>query len=278
MPEHVKVTILCDNIVYKSNLLAEHGLSFLIETGKNNILFDTGQGLSIKQNIRTLNINLKLVDKVVLSHGHYDHTGGLEKVLNDNPSINIYAHPDIFQPKYKKLITGKMEYIGIPLSLLKDKSRFKLNRQPFQLTDHILLTGEIPRETSFEKIDEDFYVKTKDNRWVKDNLLDDQALVITTQSGLILILGCTHSGLINTLNYVIKITGQEEFKFILGGTHLKGATEEKIQKTITALGNFNIKKIVLSHCTGIPAFNKLQKSLGNKVSIGKVGESWQIAL
>ena len=122
--DYIKISILCDNIVEKSHLIAEHGLSFFIETAKKNILFDTGQGLAIKHNAKVLNVDLKSVDAVAISHGHYDHTGGLKKVLKEQNAIKIYAHPDIFQLKYRKLKTGEMRYIGPPQSLIK-------NPQPF---------------------------------------------------------------------------------------------------------------------------------------------------
>ncbi len=278
MQNYIKITVLCDDIVEKPHLLAEHGVSFLIETEKTNILFDSGQGLAIAHNAKILNIDLKSVDAVVLSHGHYDHTGGMERVLKECNTAKVYAHPDIFQPKYRKLKTGKTRYIGYPKSLLKkDKSNFIFNTQPFWINKNTLLTGEIPRKTFFEKVPEEFYIKSGNN-WAKDKLLDDQALIINTTSGLLLILGCTHSGLINTLRYVVELTGKKDFSFILGGTHLKNASNKRIDETIAALREFNIKKLVLSHCTGIPAFIRIREALGDKVSLSHVGESWQIAV
>ncbi len=272
----VKLTLLCDNHIERSDLLAEHGLSFLIEIGKTNILFDTGQGLTIKHNAKKLNIDLNSVDMIILSHGHYDHTGGLKEVLQNKSEVKIYAHPDIFKPKYKKLKTGKMKYIGYPQVLLKrNRSNFIFNTEPFWISKNILLTGQIPRITSFEKIEEEFYVKS-DEGWVKDELLDDQALAINTPSGLILILGCAHSGLINILRYLVKITDKKDFLLVAGGIHLKNASKEKVDRTIEALGEFNIQKFVLSHCTGIPAFIKIYNTLKDKVSLGEVGKTWQI--
>ncbi|HHF99020.1 MAG TPA: MBL fold metallo-hydrolase [Candidatus Aerophobetes bacterium] len=277
MLHNIKITILCDNIVEKSSLLAEHGFSVLIETEKIKILFDTGQGLCLRHNAKVLNVNLTSIDKVVVSHAHYDHTGGIKEILKKNPKIPIHAHPDIFNPKYKKSPNGKMDYIGIPKFLLKSKSSFNfvLNEGPFHLTKDILLTGKIPRETAFERTNEDFYIKT-DKGYIEDDLKDDQALVINTNSGLVLILGCAHSGLINTLNYAVKLTGKNNFHLVLGGTHLKNANNQRIKKTAALLSSFQIEKIVLSHCTGIQAFINLHHVLGDKVSIGKVGESFTV--
>lgn len=273
MINKVKITILCDNIVEKSSLLAEHGFSVLVETEKINILFDTGQGLCLKHNAKSLNVNLTSIDKVVISHAHYDHTAGIKEIVREMPDISIHAHPDIFSPKYKKLSSGKMKYIGIPEFLLKEKKEFNflLNEKPLYLTEDILLTGRIPRETAFEKVEEDFYIKT-DRGYIKDDLPDDQALIINTNSGLILILGCAHSGLINTLNYAVKLTGKDKFSLVIGGTHLKGKNEEKIEKTSHFLSFCRIEKIILCHCTGISAFVRLYNALGNKVSMGGVGK------
>ena len=275
-PDYIKISTLCDNIVEKSHLIAEHGLSFFIETAKINVLFDTGQGLAIKRNAKVLNVDLKSVDAVVISHGHYDHTGGLKKVLREQDTIKIYAHPDIFQLKYRKLKTGKMRYIGSSRSLIKNPQlNWTFNLKPYWLSKKIFLTGQIPRKTSFEKVEEEFYIKSG-NSWINDKLLDDQALVINTTSGLVLILGCSHSGLINTLRYVKEVTGKKDFYFVIGGTHLRSANQEKIEKTIAALGEFNIQKLILTHCTGISAFNKVYHALGEKVSLGQVGERWHI--
>lgn len=272
------LTVLCDNYVQKPHLLAEHGLSFFIEAEKINILFDTGQGLAIEHNAKRLNIDLKSVDAVILSHGHYDHTGGLEEVLKDRSKAKIYAHPDILQAKYRKLKTGKMRYIGCPHFLSEEKKiNFILNREPFWIHKKIFLTGQIPRKTFFENVEANFYVK-KQTSWVKDNLLDDQALVVNTPPGLVLILGCAHSGLINTLRYVVEIAGRKDFSLITGGTHLENASEEKINKTITALREFKIEKLILSHCTGIPAFRMIREALGDKVFLGNVGEVVQLGV
>jgi len=272
---HVRLTILCDDYVQKSHLLAEHGLSFLIETKRINILFDTGQGLVIKHNAKRLNVDLKSVDAVILSHGHYDHTGGLKEILKQQSKIKVYAHPDVLRAKYRKLKTGKMKYIGYPWPLLeKNKPRFIFSKEPSWISENVLLTGEIPRKTSFEKIEEEFYVKSGRD-WMKDELLDDQALVIDTPSGLVLILGCCHSGLINTLRYVAEVAARKEFSLVAGGIHLKDASRERIDKTINVLHDFNIQTLVLSHCTGIFAFSRIHEALGDKVLLGSVGEAWK---
>ncbi len=273
----LKLTVICDNYVEKPGFLAEHGFSLLIETKSKTILFDTGQGLTIQHNARKLNINPGSVDCIVLSHGHYDHTGGLTKILNYQHLPVIYAHPDALQAKYKKLETEKMEYIGFPDDL-KNESKLNIvfSSSPTQIAENMVLTGQIPRETFFEHIEEEFYKKSKD-RWIKDEVLDDQALIIDGGSGLVAVLGCTHSGIINTLKYARQITGKKNFVLVIGGTHLKGASEKKISLIASELQDLNIKKIVLYHCSGILTFTRLARILGeDKVFLGKVGDVWEI--
>lgn len=274
---HIKLTCICDDYVEDEDLLAEHGLSFLIETESMRILFDTGQGKVIEHNMRSLKIDVASVDTVILSHGHYDHTGGLEKILKHRNDVNVYAHPEVTGAKYRRTDGGQMKYIGFPRSVTgENKPAFIFNREPFQLSEGILLTGQIPRRFSFEEVQGEFQIKS-DKEWKKDNLLDDQALVIDTPSGLILILGCTHSGLINTLTRVVEITGKDDFLLVAGGTHLKNAGDDRLNRTITALDKFRIQRLILSHCTGVLSFCRIHQALGDKASFGKVGQIWHTA-
>ena len=156
------------------------GLAFLIETGKQRILFDTGQYLALKNNARVLGKDLATIDMVVLSHGHYDHTGGLRHLLECNAAFSLYAHPDVFA---RKLIKRKGQYrkVGIPVpkdALVKKGVALNLNTGPVALTPEIMTSGEIPLASAFETVAEGFFVE-KDGRMVPDTLADDQALILT---------------------------------------------------------------------------------------------------
>jgi 7,8-dihydropterin-6-yl-methyl-4-(beta-D-ribofuranosyl)aminobenzene 5'-phosphate synthase len=263
----LQITTLSENTAGLGGLMAEWGLSFLVETEEANILFDTGQSLSASHNADVMGIDLRLVDKIVLSHGHFDHTGGLKQVLlRIGKEIEVIAHPDIWAAKYGRLEGNEAQYIGIPFhrqTLESLGARFNLSREPVKISDNLMTTGEIPMVTEYETIEPRLVVK-EGNRFKPDKLLDDQALIITTGAGLVVILGCAHRGVINTLYHARKLTGVEAIYAVFGGCHLINATEERIWLTIAALQELGVQQMGFSHCTGLAASAIMAREFGDR--------------
>ena len=273
----IKITTLVENTVGIGNsreLIGEHGLAFLIEAGGRRILFDTGQYLALENNARVLGSALETIDTVVLSHGHYDHTGGLKHLLAHNSNFSLYAHPDVFT---RKLIKRKDQYrkVGIPVSekLLVSKGvTVCLDAGPVEIAPNMITTGEIPLQSAFETVAEGFYIE-KDGRKVPDTLADDQALILKTGKGPVVVLGCSHRGIINTLSHVTEITGQKRIYALMGGLHLVKTSGEKLETIMQVLQSFNLEKIVVGHCTGSPAIQALFARFNDKVVLNRVGHT-----
>jgi 7,8-dihydropterin-6-yl-methyl-4-(beta-D-ribofuranosyl)aminobenzene 5'-phosphate synthase len=269
-----KVTTLVENSVAQCGkpLIGEHGLSFYIETEKNKILFDTGQNLAIANNAKVLGIDLRQIDSVVLSHGHYDHAGGLKSLVACNRGFTIYAHPEVFGHKLKSADCN-LKYIGMPLekNYLEAKGiNLKLTRKPIQVASGIQTTGEIPMDNDFEELEADFYLK-KENAVLTDTFADDQALILESEEGITVLLGCSHRGVINTLNHVANLTKKKNISTLLGGLHLGKASDSKLKKIRKSLREFSLEKIGVGHCTGIRALIALSDEFPHKVFVNTVG-------
>jgi 7,8-dihydropterin-6-yl-methyl-4-(beta-D-ribofuranosyl)aminobenzene 5'-phosphate synthase len=272
------ITTLVENAVAQGgkSLLAEHGLSFYIEAGDRRILFDTGQNLAISNNARELGIELNQIDTAVLSHGHYDHTGGLQSLLECNSNFILYAHPDVFSQKVKKKDDG-YKYIGIPVekSAIENLGvTVKLDKNAVEILPGIMTSGEIPLINDFEAVESGFFIE-KDRVVSPDTLADDQALILDTEKGLVVLLGCSHRGVINTLTHVTHLTGKRKIHAILGGLHLGKATEGKLRKIMDHLHTYGLEKIGVGHCTGPRAFLGLANEFADRVYLNTVGNQME---
>jgi 7,8-dihydropterin-6-yl-methyl-4-(beta-D-ribofuranosyl)aminobenzene 5'-phosphate synthase len=264
----LKITTLSENTADNLGLLAEWGLSMLVESTGANILLDTGQTTSVVHNAEALGIDLRKVDKIVLSHGHADHTGGLVSVLGImGKKVEIVAHPEVVDDKYSGKEPASRHNIAMPFpsqELEKLGAKFKLSRKPVKLTADIMTTGEVPMVTDFEAMPADCFFVKEDGAWHADELNDDLALIINTKSGLIVALGCSHHGMINTLYHAQKLTGRKKIRMVVGGCHLINSTPERVQKTIAALKDLDIQKIGVSHCTGLEASGVMAQAFGDR--------------
>ncbi|MFA5907115.1 MAG: MBL fold metallo-hydrolase [Desulfobacula sp.] len=275
------ITILCENRSNgKKGIIGEHGFCALVEKDNDPVLMDTGQGLGLRANAKVMHIDLSLIRKIVLSHGHYDHTGGLETFAGQKQDLHIYAHPGVFSPKFRKKEEGEKEetFIGLnhtPASLEKKlNAKVHLLKEFMEISNGIYFSGEIPRLTDFEESDKRLLVK-QEAGFTPDPLTDDAALLIETGSGPVVLSGCAHSGIVNILHHFSNKTGHKTFHAVIGGTHLGFLnSEEQLEKTMDAFDRYQLKLIAVSHCTGNEAAAACYNRFRERFAFANAG--WRI--
>ncbi|MBL7166749.1 MAG: MBL fold metallo-hydrolase [Dehalococcoidales bacterium] len=269
---NIDITTLSENTA-NYGCIGEWGLSILVETEGMRVLMDTGLSFSATHNARVLGVDLSGIDRIVLSHGHADHTGGLAEVLAETGEVEIVAHPDIFAEKCAGRNQDTLRDISIPFSREELEglgARFNLSREPVHITDRIMTTGEVPMVTDYEEIDSNLWVR-EGGEVKPDPLADDLSLVIDTDFGLVVILGCAHRGIVNILRHARNITGKENVYAVIGGTHLISASEERLARTVADLREMGIQKLGVSHCTGFFAAARLAQEFSDIFFLNNAG-------
>jgi 7,8-dihydropterin-6-yl-methyl-4-(beta-D-ribofuranosyl)aminobenzene 5'-phosphate synthase len=257
-----KITILVNNLA-PDGLQCEHGLAFWIEYNGKHILFDTGQTNLIEKNAEQMGINLTNTDTVILSHGHYDHTGGIPSVFAASQNATLYLHPKAMDLKYSQK-PNRVKTIGMSdatkgiVNSMAAKGKTVMTDLPTEVFPGLFVTGTIPRKTIFENTGGDFYLDKSCT--IPDEMPDDQAVYFESENGLVVLLGCGHAGLINTLDHISELTGEKHIHAVLGGMHLLHASSKRIDRTIKAMKRYDIQELGLAHCTGNNAMEQFKKA------------------
>jgi 7,8-dihydropterin-6-yl-methyl-4-(beta-D-ribofuranosyl)aminobenzene 5'-phosphate synthase len=259
----VQIINLVDNAAPRPDMLVEHGLSMWIEYRDKRILWDTGQSGILLANAETLGINLAATDIIAISHGHYDHTGGLPAVIGIANNADIYFHPEAVSSRYSK--KQSIRSVGMPLAAVQSlRTRsVRLIESWAQIDKGIFLTGLIPRKNTFEDTGGAFYLDAE--CLIPDSIPDDQAMVLESEKGLVVVLGCAHSGLVNTLDYICHKTGENRIYAIIGGMHLINANRQRLDCTAEAFRKYDVQKIIPLHCTGQLATDYLKELLADRI-------------
>jgi 7,8-dihydropterin-6-yl-methyl-4-(beta-D-ribofuranosyl)aminobenzene 5'-phosphate synthase len=251
----ITITVLVENTARGPGILGEHGLAWWIDTGTHRVLFDTGQGMALTHNAARLGIKLSQADAIVLSHGHFDHVGGLEAALTAAPQAPLFLHPSAIERKFSGTDPAAPRHISIPFVeselFRRTGRRIVASREPTEVVPGIWMTGEVPRTNDFEDTGGPFFLDEALTQ--PDPLLDDQALFFESRDGIVVVLGCAHAGVVNTLVHVAHLTGQKTIHSLVGGMHLENASPHRLAQTLEAFRRFDVQGIGAAHCTGFAA-------------------------
>ncbi len=276
----VKVTVLAENsVMFRRGLLGEHGLSFLVETPDGAILFDGGQSGAAAANAARLGFDASKITAIAVSHGHFDHTGGLAHFIKAAPSAKIYMHPQAPAPKFS-FKDGKASDVGMPEELReilsRNPGRVVEAAGPTQVAEGIFVTGEVPRSGGFEDTGGRFF---QDSAQKKPDLLpDDQSLFFEGKDGIVVLLGCAHAGVVNTVRHIWKTVGRKNIDALIGGMHLVNASKERMEKTVIFLKGLNARLLAPCHCTGALQQARLRECFPDSFADCSTGDSFAFEL
>ena len=274
MNQPLSIVLLVDNET-PTGLIAEHGFAAWIDTGDGCFLFDTGQGAALEHNARDLGIDLGTATALILSHGHYDHTGGIPTFLAANRLAPILYGKGATQARFSCHPEQAPRAIGMTDAVLAEFEQLPAERRielegPRLLRPGIGITGPVPRITDFEDTGGPFFRDA--GRVEADLIQDDLSLWFETTEGLVILTGCCHSGLVNTVRHIRSISGVERIHGIIGGLHLLNANDQRLQATQQFLADCQPDFLVPSHCTGAHVAEQLQQRFGkNVVTAGGAG-------
>lgn len=274
----MKITVVVDNCIMPRGkpFVAEHGLSLLIEGAGRKILFDAGQSGVAVHNLGLLGVHPREVDTMVLSHGHYDHTGGLAAVLEQaGKPMPVYCHPDAFIRRYVK-VGGRERFVGVPHAREQLESlgaEFRFVTGPTEVAPGLIISGAIPRQTGYETGDASLLRPGPDGCGCleQDAVDDDMAIYYADSGSLTVISGCAHSGIVNVVRHGLDVTGCGRVHAVIGGTHLGPVGKAQQEATLAELASIAPSVVAANHCTGFYMMARLQAQFGEKFIPAFVG-------
>ncbi len=269
----IKITTLIENHPHPNiDLFYEHGISMYINAYGKKILFDTGLSGDFIKNAQMLGIDLSDLDVCLISHGHYDHAGGFRKLVDNFKVKQVVVGSEFFDQKYKK---ENDEYHANGVEFDEEFCRLngidcvKIENEDYQIDEKIMVFHHFSKTNDFEEIEPRFYLK-ENNQFVNDKFHDEIVLGIVSDNGLILLVGCSHIGIVNIVEH-IKTHTRLPIRAIIGGTHLNKASDERIQKTIQHLDQEELALLAASHCTGDKAMDKMKDYYHLKFQLNHTG-------
>lgn len=272
------IKTLVENFSVSKEFGSEHGLSLYIETKNDKILFDVGATNLFSKNARKMNVNIAEIDYLIISHGHYDHGGGLDAFLLANSKATIYINEKAFDEYFAKRDGGKIEYIGLDRRL-KENPRIRLIKDNIAITPTVKILTNIIKKVPLPKANEGLLAKVGDEL-VADQFLHEQVVVIVKGDQSILLTGCAHSGIANILEHYFKATNYYP-NYVFGGFHLAGRCPNNLEDPAAIQ---NLAKYLLNtgaqfytcHCTGLEAYEDLRHIMGEKIVYLKTGSMIEI--
>lgn len=265
------IKALAENTATCEDFKSEHGLSIYIEAKNHKILFDTGASDLFLENAKKLDVNIEEVEYLVISHGHYDHGGGLKAFFERNKKAEVFINKLAFKNYFSEREEGKLKYIGLD-DALKSNSRFISTKGRFFISEGIETFSDVIKKEPLPTANSRLFAE-EDGLLVKDNFLHEQNMVIEENGKLLLLTGCAHNGIINIIEHFYSLKGRMP-DYVIGGFHLSGRfcneSDEIIEKTGRYLINTNAK-FFTCHCTGIEPYNKLKNIMGDKIDYISAG-------
>ncbi len=271
----LRLVLLIENTSCDEHIVPEHGLSIYIEFNGQKGLYDTGQTTQILENAEEMFVDIDDLDWIALSHGHYDHTGGLKCILSKNPgNIPVFAGSGVFEPKFALRENNEYENIGLPYTR-EDISGLAASiteiNEKTEIAPDVFLIGPAPLLETFEAPSQYMFTKDQSGNYINDLMPDERTLVIRTSQGIVIITGCAHRGSVNITKDAMRQFPDDEVLMVLGGFHLGKTNDSAVKERIGAFAELNIGGIGLCHCTGAKACRLFKDELGDRCFIAPAG-------